>query len=180
MAEYPAHLVREHELADGRRVLIRPVRTDDESLERRFVAGLSGENRYLRFQKWVHSPSDKLIGFLTHVDHDRHVALVCVSRTGGTEEIVGEARYVVNPDGAGCDFAIVIADDWHRTGIAGLLMNTLIQAARERGLRTMESQVLSSNSAMLRFAHGLGFESQHVPDDLTVMRIVKQLQPPAR
>lgn len=45
----------------------------------------------------------------------------------------------------------------------------LIGAARERGL--------SCNTEMLRFAHGLGFEVQHVPDDITTVRIVKTLQP---
>ena len=177
MAEYPRHLEREHTLFDGRRVLIRPVRDDDERLEDKFMAGLSGENRYLRFQKWIKAPSEQLIRFLTHVDYDRHLALVCVARRGETEEIVGEARYVVNPDGRSCDFGIVVADDWHKTGVAGVLMSALIGAARERGLATMESQVLSWNADMLRFAHGLGFEVQHVPDDIGTMRIVKELLP---
>lgn len=176
MSEYPRELVHEHTLTDGRRVLIRPARGDDEGLERRFMNDLSGDSRYLRFQKWVRVPSEKLIQFLTHVDYDRHLALVCVARSGTTEEIVGEARYVVNPDGRSCDFAIVIADDWHKSGIAGLLMGALIRAAHERGLSTMESQVLSCNSGMLRFAQGLGFEVQHVPDDISTLRIVKKLQ----
>lgn len=58
-------------------------------------------------------------------------------------------------------------------------MNALTRAARERGLATMESQVLSSNADMLRFAHGLGFELQHLPDDIRIVRIVKGLQPAA-
>lgn len=176
MADYPAHLVHEHKLFDGRRVFIRPVREDDDALERAFLNDLSGDSRYLRFQKWVKVPSDKLMRFLTHVDYDRHLALVSVTRSDGAEQIVGEARYVVNPDGKSCDFGIVIADGWHKTGIAGLLMNALIGAARDRGLLTMESQVLSCNGEMLRFAHGLGFEVQHVPDDATTVRIIKTLQ----
>jgi acetyltransferase len=174
--------VHEHTLFDGRRVLIRPVREDDETLERAFVSNLSGDTRYLRFQKWVKVPSDKLVAFLTHVDYDRHLALVCAARSDTAEEIVGEARYVVNPDGKSCDFAIVIADGWHKSGIAGLLMEALIGAARERGLLTMESQVLTCNTDMLRFARGLGFEVQHIPDDMTTVRIVKMLQarPPQR
>jgi acetyltransferase len=176
MAEYPARLVHEHKLFDGRHVIIRPVREDDETLERAFLRDLSGDSRYLRFQKWVKVPSDRLIGFLTHVDYMRHLALVCVARPGSAEEIVGEARYVVNPDGKSCDFAIVIADGWHKSGIAGLLMDALIGAARERGLLTMESQVLSCNTDMLRFAHRLGFEVQHIPGDMTTLRIVKTLQ----
>ncbi len=88
MAEYPAHLVRKHRVYDGRTVTIRPVRPDDEVLER--------ESRYLRFQKWVLAPSDKLIHFLTAIDYDRHLALVCTVPSGSGEKLVGEARYVAD------------------------------------------------------------------------------------
>lgn len=175
MSEYPAHLAREHRLFDGRAVAIRPVRPDDFSRERRFLEDLSGESRYLRFHKWVRAPSEQLIHFLTEIDYDQHMAFVCVARHGGAEEVVGEARYVADPDGRNCDFGIVIADDWHRTGIAGLLMEALIAAARARGLASMEGLVLASNREMLRFARALGFEVRAVPDDLTTRRIVKKL-----
>ena len=176
MADYPRDLVQEHTLLDGRRVVIRPVREDDEAREASFLNALSGTSRYLRFQKWVKVPSEKLVRFLTHVDYDRHLALVCVAPSGTEEKIVGEARYVIEPQTKSCDFAIVIADDWHKTGIAGLLMSALIAAARAHGVATMESQVLGRNTDMLRFARGLGFEVQRIPDELTVLRIVKKLQ----
>ena len=68
--------------------------------------------------------SEALVDFFSHVDQQRHVAFVCAS--GG--EIVGDARYVVNADGKSCEFAIVVADDWHHSGIAALLMDALVQA----------------------------------------------------
>ena len=175
MAEYPAHLAREHRLFDGRTVTIRPVRAADEAPEREFFNHLSGESRYLRFHKWVRVPSERLIHFLTDIDYDQHMAFVCVERKGGAEEVVGEARYVADPDGRNCDFGIVIADTWHKTGIAGLLMEALIDSARARGLKTMEGLVLGSNRAMLRFARALGFEVKTAPDDPTTRRIVKKL-----
>lgn len=153
------------------------MRDDDERLEDRFVAGLSGENRYLRFQKWIGAPSGNLVRFLTHVDYENHLALVCVARCGDGEQIVGEARYVINPDGTSCDFAIVVADDWHKSGIAGLLMGALMRAARECGLSSMESTVLRTNGEMLRFARGLGFKVEPVPGDIEVVRVVRSLLP---
>jgi acetyltransferase len=151
MAEYPAHLVREHQLFDGRTVLLRPIRMEDAALVREFLNELSGERRYMRFQKPVHAPSDKLIHFLTDVDYDRHMALVCTARHGDREEIVGEARYVADPESGICELGIVIADAWHKSGIAGILMEAVIYAARERGLAHMEGFVLSRNAEMLRF-----------------------------
>lgn len=175
MAEYPAHLVCKHRLFDGRTVTIRPIRASDDVRERNFLNRLSGESRYLRFQQWVNAPSDKLVHFLTDIDYDKHLAFVCTVPDATGEELVGEARYAANPEGNSCEFGIVIADSWHDTGIAGLLMEALISAARERGLASMEGLVLSPNAKMLRFARGLGFEICPVPRDPTTKRIVKKL-----
>jgi acetyltransferase len=175
MAEYPTHLIVRRRLRDGRTVTIRPIRADDAPLEREFVQRLSGETRYLRFQKWVQSPSDRLIHFLTEVDYDRHLALVCAFEGEGGEEVVGEARYVADTGGESCELGIVIADAWQKSGIAGLLMNALLEAARARGLKSMEGVVFSTNRDMLRFVRALGFEAKPVPGDRTMVRIEKAL-----
>lgn len=176
MAEYPAHLTVQRRLRDGRTVTIRPVRRDDDLLERDFIRRLSGETRYLRFQKWVHSPSDRLVHFLTDVDYDRHLALVCTYAGDDGEEVVGEARYVADADGENCELGIVIADAWQKSGIAGLLMEALLRAARARGLARMEGTVFATNREMLRFVRALGFELRPEPGDRTMVRIVKALR----
>jgi acetyltransferase len=172
MAEYPAHLERERHLADGRKVLIRPIRADDEPAEREFFDHLSGETKSLRFMKFVSAVNEKMIHFFTHIDYDSHMAFV--GEYGG--QLVGEARYVANPGGASCEFGVVIADDWRKSGIAGLLMEALIEAARRRGFETMEGLVLRSNSAMLRFVKALGFKLEAEPYEPTMVRVVKRLR----
>jgi acetyltransferase len=170
---YPAALERRHTLADGRTVTVRPVRREDDARELEFLRGLSAEARYYRFHGWVQSPSQRLLHFLTDIDYDRHMAFVCVAPVAGGERIVGEARYVAAAAGEGCDMGIVIADRWRRSGIAGLLMAALVDAARARGLARMEGLVMRRNLSMLRFARALGFEC--APHDAETVRIVKQL-----
>jgi len=172
---YPPRLAREYRLADGRTVRMRPIRPDDGALERDFIDALSGESRYQRFHKWVRAPSDKLIHMLTDIDHDKQVAWVCTTLAGEREMLVGESRYACNPDGASCEFGVMIADDWRKTGVAGILMQTLLETARERGLANMEGLVLRSNTKMLRFVRGLGFEILPVPEDIKTVRVVKKL-----
>jgi RimJ/RimL family protein N-acetyltransferase len=180
MAEYPSHLVRHHCLPGGRTVTLRPIRPDDADRVREFVTELSEESRYMRFQKWVHAPSDEVIRFLTEVDYDCHMALVCTVQEGGRETIVGEARYVSDLSGRSCELGVVIADAWHKSGIAGLLMGALIQIARKRGLARMEGFVLSRNAEMLRFVRALGFKTEPAPQDSSIVRISKKLQDNAR
>jgi acetyltransferase len=160
-----------HVLADGRGVILRSVRPHDEALERRFFARLSPRARELRFRHWGDAPDAALAHFYTHVDHHRHEALVCEHRG----EIVGEARYVAHRGGAGAEFGIVVADDWRHTGVAQLLMRALVDAARRRGLRTLEGLVRADNSDMLGFVQTFGFESEPVPEQPDTVRVVRRL-----
>lgn len=175
MAEYPLHLVRRRALADGRTVVIRPIRVEDETPTRDFFDHLSADSRQMRFMKFVRSLSDKLVHFFTHVDYEKHMAFVCEAEVEGRPTLVGEARYVGNPDGRSCEFGVVIADDWHHTGIAGLLMEALIRAARANRFETMEGLVLRDNRDMIRFVRALGFEATPDPLESTLMRTVKKL-----
>jgi len=177
LSQHPAHGAREHRVSDGRIVTIRPIRADDADRVRHFLTASSEESRYKRFHKWVHTPSNKLVHFLTDVDPDRCLALVCAVPNGAGEEIVGEARYVANPDRKSCEFGLLIEDSWQKTGIAGLLMEALIDGARDRGFAVMEGMVLAGNATMLRFAHALGFEVEPMAGDLTTLRIYRRLQP---
>jgi acetyltransferase len=176
MADYPAELARQHRLADGRTVTIRPVRRDDPERMRVFLAESSGETRYRRFHKWIRMPTDKMLEYMTDIDYDRHLSLVCTVPRDGDEEIVGEAGYVMGDERRSCEFCIMIKDSWQKTGIAGLLMALLIRAAQQRGLERMEGLVLSANLEMLRFTRALGFEAQAVPEDASETRVEKKLQ----
>lgn len=170
-------LVGTHRLHDGRTVTIRPIRAEDAGRVRDFLTASSEESRYKRFHEWVHAPSNNLVHFLTDVEQDRNLALVCTAGRGTEEEIVGEARYMASSDAKRCELGVLIEDSWRKTGIAGLLMEALIRAARDRGFAVMEGLVLASNTAMLQFAHALGFEAESATDDLTTVHICLRLQP---
>lgn len=150
---------------------LRPVRPGDEAAERRFFARLSPRTRELRFRHWGDAPDAALAHFYTHVDHRRHEALVC-EHAG---EIVGEARYVAHRDGAGAEFAIVVADEWRHTGVAQRLMRALIDAARAQGFQALEGLVRADNWAMLRFVKHFGFDSEPVAAQPGTVRVVKRL-----
>jgi acetyltransferase len=122
--------------------------------------------------KFVSAVNDQLIHFFTHIDYQRHMAFVC-EHAG---RLVGEARYVANPDQRSCEFGVVVADDWRKSGIAGLLMQALIEAARAAGFETMDGLVLRTNRPMLRFVRALGFEIAPEPYEPTLVRAVKRLR----
>ena len=165
MADYPAELVRTRHLFDGSEVLIRPIRPEDAPMEQDFVQHLSADSRYRRFMSTlIELPPGKL-RYLTEVDYVRHLALVAIIQRDGHEVEIGVARYVAGPSGTDCEFAIAIDDEWQGSGVAGILMLTLIDAARARGMQRMEAFILSTNDTMIKFARQLGFAVHRDPDD---------------
>lgn len=175
MAEYPAHLVRTRHLFDGTEVTIRPIRPQDAGMEQEFVRGLSSDSRYYRFMEQLHELSPRKLQYLTTIDYDRHLALVGTVVRDGKEIEIGVARYVINPDGESCEFAIAVDDAWQGSGVAGILMAALMDAARERGLKTMEGSVLASNYKMLKFARQLGFTAHRDIGDCDNVHVVRSL-----
>lgn len=171
-----ALFARTHRLADGTVVRLRPLEARDVALEASFVAQLSPESRRQRFMTAVRELPQRKLEQLTDVDGVRHVALVATTARNGRELPLGVARYIVDDAGSACEFAIVVSDDCRDTGLAGLLMGSLIGLARDRGLARMEGEVLADNHAMLRFARQLGFHRQAVEGDARVVRVVRELQ----
>jgi acetyltransferase len=154
---YPSHLVAHMQLNDGVDILLRPIRPEDAEIEVAFVHNLSPESRYMRFMQTLQELTPEMLVRFTQIDYDRELALVAITEPGGREVEIAVARYSMNPDGESCEFALVVADAWQRKGIGTRLVTLLMEAARARGFRVMEGQVLAENSAMLALVKRLGF-----------------------
>ncbi len=172
---YPSDLIRHKQLPDGSNVTIRPIRPEDAEIEQAFIRRLSPQSKYFRFMQALHELTPEMLVRFTQIDYDREMALIAVTREDGQDIEVGVARYVTNPDDTSCEFAIVIADDWHHKGLGMELMQQLMDVARARGLTLMEGEVMADNREMLSLAKWLGFNSQPGADDPRLVAVSKSL-----
>lgn len=177
---YPSHLVSNWQLSDGTNVVIRPIRPEDAELEQQFMRSLSEESRYFRFMNSIQELTQTMLVRFTQLDYSREIALIAVTethtKTTGHHEIeLGVARYSMNPDGESCEFAIVIADDMHGKGLGSKLMTALMDAARQRGLKVIQGEVLSQNAHMLSLMKKLGFSIKTSEEDDSIKIVSKLL-----
>ncbi|MGX9728207.1 MAG: bifunctional acetate--CoA ligase family protein/GNAT family N-acetyltransferase [Candidatus Electronema sp. VV] len=176
---YPSHLVTKRQLPDGTDLVIRPIRPEDVELEQTFVRNLSEQTKYFRFMQAMNELSPQMLARFTQIDYNREMALIAVvpdkEADEGKEKQIGVARYSINPDGRSCEFAIVVADEWQRQGIAHLLMQQLIATARNQGLQIMEGDVLSNNHDMLTLAEKLGFSISTSDESGDVAHVVLRM-----
>lgn len=146
-------------------VVIRPLRLQDAQAFRAFVERLSPESRYERFQYVVKEVSPALLRLLVEADPRSHVALVAMHEG----EVVGEARYA--RDGDGAEFALAVADDWRRRGVGKRLFAQLLDYARRDRIRRLDGEVLAWNQSMLGFIEQHGFHVRAHPGDDRLLRI---------
>jgi len=172
---YPRGLEWRHVLDDGTPITIRPIRPEDAELEKAFVAGLSERSRYLRFMTNVRELTAETVSRFTQIDYDREMALIALANVDGAARQIGVARYIAEPDGRSCEFAVVVDDRWQRRGIATRLLTHLIDVARERRFERMNGVVLRENANMLALAKELGFEQRAVREDPQLVLIGRAL-----
>jgi len=84
---------------------------------------------------------------LEKMDFQQRVGLAATVQKGGQEIIVGFGEYAAR--GQSAEIAFVVADGWHRRGIASRLLRQLTAIARANGITQFEADVLVENTPML-------------------------------
>jgi acetyltransferase len=161
---YPIELVSRWQLSDGTDIVIRPIRPEDALIEQAFVQNLSPESKYMRFMQSLKELTPIMLARFTQIDYNREMAIIAVVFEGSEEaEVLGVARYEINPDQHSCEFALTVSDELQRQGIGQELMRRLMSIARRRNIEIMEGEVLINNRRMLSLCERLGFHLQRDP-----------------
>jgi GNAT superfamily N-acetyltransferase len=167
----------ERVIRGGDVVLIRPLHVQDADMERRFIEELFPVSRRFRFLDSMKSPSEELLSQLTVLDPETDIAYVAVTVAGTHEHQIGVGRFSAGSGDKDCEFAVTVADKWQNKGLGTLLMQHLIDAARERGIETMHSSDAWDNELMRRFAAHLGLRHDHDPHDATQVLYSLEIKP---
>ena len=118
---------------------------------------LSPESVHYRFFRMLKSmPHEKLQEFL-RVDYDADMALVAQGGRDDGSPITGIAHYSKDPRTNIADAAFLIIDECQGRGLGTILLNTLVDAARARGVAGFCADVLANNQAMIRVFHKCGY-----------------------
>jgi len=153
-------LERHVTLRDGEKVLFRPLKPEDAKLYPDFLAEVTHEDLRLRFFAAMREVSHDLIDKLTHYDPAHAMAFVAIDEDNG--KLLGVVRLHDDQDDVNGEFAILLRSKLKGHGLGWLMMKHMIAYAKERGLKTVQGQVLAENATMLTMCAELGF---HVADD---------------
>ena len=143
----------------GRQLLIRPIRPEDETALGDLLGSLDPEDSRMRFFGAMRSLPRSQLARFTQIDYDREMALVAIERgADGVERSLGEVRAVTDPDNVTADFAIVVRSDLKGQGLGRMLLANIIDYSRSRGTAELHGETLAGNLRMQRLAQDLGFK----------------------
>jgi acetyltransferase len=169
---YPVHLSTPFTIQTGEEVLIRAIRPEDEPLMASFNRTISPYSIYLRYFHPV-SPTQLVshdqLAALCFVDYDREMALVAEKKNErGGVEIVGMGQLTKLQGTSEGEFALLINDQYQRTGLGTELLARLLDIGRDEGLDKVVAEILPENEGMRRVCSKLGFSFSKVPDSNTI------------
>jgi acetyltransferase len=167
---YPKALEEVITLPDGKTLLLRPIRPEDEPAFQRLFSRLTSEEIRLRFLHAMQFLSHEMAAFLTQIDYDREMALILCDPAAEKEPAMyGVVRLSADPDNAHAEFDILIHHDMTGMGLGPMLMRRIIDYARKRGIGELFGEVLAENRPMLRLCEAFGFKKRRDPEDPGVM-----------
>jgi acetyltransferase len=175
---YPLELEERLDLVDGRQLLLRPIRPEDEPMLQAAFDLLTPEEVHLRFHMFMRNLPHSFAARLTQIDYDREMALALTEHGApGKAAIHGVVRLVVDPDEVQAEFAIIVGQSVRGQGMGRRLMRRILDYARSRGIQAVVGDVLDYNTAMLELSRSLGFTLSRRPDEKGVVRVIYRITP---
>ncbi len=171
---YPRELEECAILKNGNKVLLRPIKPEDEPAHYDFFTYLEPEDLRFRFFGIVRELSHREMARLTQIDYEREMAFIASSaREDGAYETLGVVRASLKPDVDWAEFAIIIRSDQKGQGLGSILMDKMIRFLKDRGIVTLSGQALVDNKGMQGLARKFGFKIiKDIDEDVVDMRLV--------
>jgi acetyltransferase len=176
---YPAELAETWSW-QGRELLVRPIRPEDEARHLAFAVQLAPEDIRMRFFSVRRELPRSELARLVQIDYDREMAFVVLeTQADGSQRTIGVVRAVADPDNVEAEFAIILGADAQGKGLGKRLLDKMVGYLRSHGTQRLVAMVLRENTAMRKLATRSGFEVDAAGSDGSSLRHVLALQPAA-
>jgi acetyltransferase len=166
ISPYPSGYIKRATLKSGKIITLRPIRPEDEPMEAEMFTHFSEETQRFRFFTRIKDISHQLLIRYTQIDYDREIAIIAEDEVDNRHIMMGVARLIADPYMDTAEFAIVVADPWQQQGLGTLMMDYILEIAKERNIRKVYAYVLPDNVKMLSMMKERQFEIRKKEDNM--------------
>jgi acetyltransferase len=159
---YPEQYVGAWKLKNKKRIIIRPIRPEDEPLMVKFHQPLSEQSVYQRYfgvLKLSQRTAHERLTRICFNDYDREIALVAEYKENPAAEaqILGVGRLSKLHGLNEGEFAILVSDAWQGQGLGTELLKRVVQVGRAEKLQRILGHILAENHVMNHVCQKVGF-----------------------
>ena len=140
------------------RILVRPLRPDDDPRIRDLLEHVSQPDLRLRFFNSIKEFSPEFIARLTHLDYARAMAFVAIDE--GSDETLGVVRLHIDSSREAGEYAILLRSDLKGRGLGWALMQLIIEYAKFQGLKRVYGQILQRKFRHAENVPGVGIQGR--------------------
>ena len=164
ISPYPKKYETLWKLRDGRTVLLRPIKPEDEPLWLEMFQNFSKESiRYRFFNIIEYTPHEVRVRYC-NIDYDREIAIVAELTEDGQRKILGVVRVPIEPDKKTGEIAVIVADPWQGLGLGSKMFDHMIEICKDKKLETIYGYMLSDNQRAINLMKKMGFTTKYLDD----------------
>jgi acetyltransferase len=161
---YPRKYETTWKLRDGRTVLLRPIKPEDEPLWLEMFRSFSEESiRYRFFQVIKDTPHETRIRY-TNIDYDREIAIVPELTEDGQRKILGVARVSLEPEGKSGEIAFIVSDKYQHFGLGTKMVDYVIEICKDMKVEKLYAIMLPDNRRAINLMKKMGFSVKYLDD----------------
>jgi len=166
ISPYPKKYEQLWTMRDGRQVLLRPIKPEDEPLWEEMFQNFSEESiRYRFFQIIKDTPHETRVRYC-NIDYDREIAIVPeLTDKDGKRKILGVVRVGIEPDGKAGEIAFIVADPWQCQGLGTKMVDYAIEIAKDMKLEKLYAIMLPDNFRAVNLMKKMGFTITYMEDN---------------
>jgi len=162
---YPTKYIKECTLKDERKILLRPIKPEDEPLISELFNTFSEETMRFRFFRLIRDISHEMLASYCNIDYSREISIVAEESEDGSKRIIGMTRLVVEPDGERGEIALVVGDPWQNLGLGTRMLDHIIEVGKDTGLKTVFGEILAENTRMIHLCYKRGFKIERIDEE---------------
>lgn len=166
ISPYPEKYTTLWKMRDGRTVILRPIKPEDEPLWLEMFHNFSEESIRFRLFEVIKEPIEHEFSVrYCNIDYDRELAIVAELEEKGRKRMAGVVRLLVDPDRRSGEVAFIVADPWQGVGLGSKMIDYMIEICREKKIETLYAVMLPDNHRAIRLMKELGFTITFLKDD---------------
>ena len=169
---YPQQLEAEIHTSEGQSYHVRPIKPEDELALRRFADEVDTRDLWHTFFSPLRDSTHETAARLSQIDYDREMTVVAWE----SDKVAGLARSTADPDFEKSECAVIIRTDLREKGLATQLLQVLLHAIADQGVRQAVMVFPTDQTRMLNLSTSLGFEIVASSVDASQVRTTKTLQ----